>query len=53
MAIHAALVSHRTAGEDMEEPLEAYVTTQQVPVAVGSQVDQELLHQPTVLDLKR
>ncbi len=46
-------VSHRTASEHMEKPLEPNVAAKQVPVAVGGQVDQELLHQPTVLDLKR
>lgn len=37
----------------MKEPLEPHVAAEQVPVGVGGQVDQELLHQPTVLDLKR
>lgn len=37
----------------MEEPLEPHITAEQVPVCIGGQVDQELLHQPTVLDLKR
>lgn len=47
------LVSHRTATEHMEEPFEPHITTQQFSVCVGGQVDQQLLHQPTVLDLKR
>lgn len=47
------LVSHRTASEHMEEPLKPHIAAKQVPVAVGGQVDQELLHEPAVLDLKR
>lgn len=36
----------------MQEALEPHVATQQVPVRVGGQVEQQLLHQAAVLDLK-
>lgn len=36
----------------MEEAFEPHITAQQVPVGVGGQVEQQLLHQAAVLDLK-
>lgn len=46
------VMAHRTGGEDVQEALEPHVATQQVPVRVGGQVEQQLLHQATVLDLE-
>lgn len=36
----------------MQEALEPHVAAQQVPVGVGGQVEQQLLHQAAVLDLE-
>ena len=44
---------HRASAEDVQEPLNALVAADGVAIAAGGQVEQHLLDQAAVLDLKR
>lgn len=45
-------LTNRAAEEHVQEPLDSLVSTDNVPFAIWCQIQQQLLHKPTMLDLE-